>query len=201
MVQVVRLTKLDSTTTPFCVLVSFVTSAPPSLSQRLTQIIDLLRSTLASHAGKHRAAAPIVLLLWPYLHRIAVRFARLVARPAQPRPATPRPDRNPTARSPRLPQGFGWVVRLTQDAAVFSSLLRTLLSSPEMAALLAERPSAGRVLRPLCRMLGIGPAPDLPPALFPQRRKPTPKPTPRSNQTTADTTLVAGPPCLTPIRA
>jgi hypothetical protein len=43
-----------------------------------------------------------------------------------------------------------------------------LLEDPEMVALLAEAPeAAGRILRPLFRMLGV----PLPPALRPPRRK------------------------------
>ncbi|MBV8522612.1 MAG: hypothetical protein JOY71_10905 [Acetobacteraceae bacterium] len=39
--------------------------------------------------------------------------------------------------------------------------MQYLLADPEMAALLADVPQAGRILRPLCRMLGIRPEPEL----------------------------------------
>ena len=47
-----------------------------------------------------------------------------------------------------------------------ASQLRHLLRDAEFAAFLAAAPQAGRLLRPLCRMLGIGPDPDIPVGLF-----------------------------------
>ena len=40
-------------------------------------------------------------------------------------------------------------------AAGYGSQLRAALETPEMVALLTASPEAGRVLRPICRMLGI----------------------------------------------
>jgi hypothetical protein len=45
------------------------------------------------------------------------------------------------------------------EAAAFGAQLQHLLADPEMAALVAAAPQAGRVLRPLCRMLGVRPPP------------------------------------------
>jgi hypothetical protein len=64
-------------------------------------------------------------------------------------------------------------LRLTQDAAVFRSQLEYLLADPEMTALLAEVPQAGRILRPLCHMLGIAPGPAL---RLARRQRPAPAP-------------------------
>ena len=56
----------------------------------------------------------------------------------------------------RLPVGFGWLLALVpQEAAGFAGQVRTLLAEPEMVALLAASPQARRVLKPLCRMLGV----------------------------------------------
>src|SRR6185312_11003612 len=53
-----------------------------------------------------------------------------------------------------------WLIRLGgYKAAAYGSLLQHLLADPEMAALIAAAPQLGRVLRPLCRMLGIDPGP------------------------------------------
>jgi hypothetical protein len=58
----------------------------------------------------------------------------------------------------RLPRGFGWLLPLVPcQAANYASQLRLVLAEPEMVALLAAVPQAGRVLRPLCRMLAIAP--------------------------------------------
>jgi hypothetical protein len=58
-----------------------------------------------------------------------------------------------------LPRRFGWLVQQVPQAAPFGSQLQHLLTDPEMAAVLANTPRLGRVLRPLCHMLGVLPAP------------------------------------------
>ena len=63
-----------------------------------------------------------------------------------------------TSRVARVcwPRRFGWLVALGgYHAAGHGSQLRALLDRPEMVALLAASPAAGRALRPLCRALGI----------------------------------------------
>ncbi len=133
-------------------------------------------------AAKNPLVAPLVLLLWPRLNRLAARFASLAARVAAgtaaprrraaSRPAAARP-RKPYSR---LPRRFGWLLRLErQAAAAAGSQLRHLLDDPEMAAILAA-PQAGRLLRPLCRMLGVRP----PPALVPPTRPTRPRKPPSS---------------------
>ncbi len=46
-------------------------------------------------------------------------------------------------------------MRLVPGAAAGAAQLQTLLTEPEMAALTAAAPQMGRLLRPLCRMLGV----------------------------------------------
>jgi len=58
---------------------------------------------------------------------------------------------------------------MIQPTAQVAGLLEILIARPQMAGLLAACPQAGRILRPLCRMLGIRP---FPPAL---RREPVPR--------------------------
>jgi hypothetical protein len=119
------------------------------------------------------------------------RFAAIVAKdltnpnPAPPkqtrtRPAKPAPD--PTASEPappRPPHQFAWLIRLvpptiTQGNAAANGRIhiQSLLSDPDLQALIARNPAAGRIFRPLCHMLGI----PTPPILR-RARKPTPKPT------------------------
>jgi hypothetical protein len=64
-------------------------------------------------------------------------------------------------------------MRLVPEAACFGGQLRHLLSDPEMAALLRAAPQAGRLLRPLCRILAVPPDPKLLPPP-PKRVAPTP---------------------------
>jgi hypothetical protein len=63
------------------------------------------------------------------------------------------------------------------EAAAAGSQLRHLLADPEMAALIEAAPQMGRLLRPLCRSLGVR----LPPGLLPPPRAPKPR-KPRSPQ-------------------
>jgi hypothetical protein len=63
------------------------------------------------------------------------------------------PDR---ADAVRLPRRFGWLCQLVpSDAAAYAGQLRVVLAEPGMVALLAACPQAVRVVRPICRMLGI----------------------------------------------
>jgi hypothetical protein len=56
----------------------------------------------------------------------------------------------------RWPGGFGWLIRMAGwQSAAYGSQLRAVLETPEMVALLAASPQAGRLLRPVCRMLGV----------------------------------------------
>lgn len=99
--------------------------------------------------------------LWARLTRAARRFDRLVTRPARLLPARlrhdrSRHDRSAETRAPALPQGRAWLVReLGYEAAGFGCQLEALLNEPAMQALLATCPGAGRILAPLCRMLGV----------------------------------------------
>ena len=146
-------------------------AAAPALAQTFAGIIALLCRAIAAGAARNKLAAPLLLLLWPRLHRLARRFAGLAARvaagtaarrpPTVPRPAAER------SRPPyrRLPRRFAWLVRLVPGAAAAGSQLCYLLATEDMANLLAAAPQAGRLLRPLCRMLGVRPPPALTPAL------------------------------------
>ena len=160
-------------------------SPNPAPAARFALIIDALCRAIAAHGARHRLAGPVLLLLWPWLRRTVGRFARLAARlqagrmlSTRRRPAAPRPPRARTPRKPRLPEGFAWVVRLVPEAAASASQLQHLLADPDVAALIAAAPTMGRLLRPLCRMLGVRPPPGLTPpreaAPRPARRKAAP---------------------------
>ncbi len=162
----------------------------PSLSQRLTLVVQALRAAIAAHAARDRAAVAVAWLVWPYLNRLAARFTALMLRvqagkgavvaraTSGPRAAAQGPRlQAPRLRPPGLPQGFAWLARLAPGILPLRGQVCHLLGDPELAALLAATPQAGRILRPLCRMLGIEAGPGFPPALF-QRPDPPPKPSP-----------------------
>ncbi len=140
-------------------------TASPAPAERFARIIDGLYQAVAARGAKGWLPLPLLLLLWSRLRRLSVRFARLAAqvqagtlRAPRRRPATPRPPRPPPRR---LPRGFAWLMRPVPEAASAASQLQYLLAEPEMTALIAAAPQAGRLLRPLCRMLGVRPPPSL----------------------------------------
>jgi hypothetical protein len=143
--------------------------------------MQTLREIVAAHAGRHPAAVAVVLLLLPYLNRVAKRFEALVRRVeagtlAKPRAASLAPRvrlpqfGSPCLRRPGLPTSFAWLIRLVPyHAACVGGQVRYLLVKPEMAALFVAAPQVARIFQPLCRMLAVAPGPDLPPGLFTPR--------------------------------
>ncbi len=164
---------------------------------------------LASRAGRDRRLAPLVLVLWPYLHRLATRFEALARRieagraaaAPRPKPATAPPP-SPGRHGLALPSGWAWLIRLAPEVAPLGSQIRHLLRDPEFLVLAAD-PRAGRLLRPLLRMLGIRPGPDVPAGLFPPPRprapaQPAPaQPSPEAGPPAARSP-VSGPPVAPP---
>ncbi len=71
----------------------------------------------------------------------------------------------------RLPSSRGWILRQYPGTGMQAAWLGALFAAPGTAEFLAAAPQAGRLLRPLCRMLGIEP----PPVIAPTPRPPRPK--------------------------
>ena len=162
---------------------SAAASEPPSdPAEILAAIVEGLCGAIAARCAKERPASPIARLAWTRLRRLAVWFAalmaefragRLAAASAALRrgPAVPALPRVPASPPPRLPRGFGWLIRLVPEAICFAGQVEHWLSAPELAPLLAASPQARRRLRPLCRMPGIRPGPAL---STPRREPPAP---------------------------
>ncbi len=186
------------------------------LAHWLTLIVAGLQKAAATRAGRDHAVAPLVMLLWTRLARLTARFDALVARltaghspagrPAAPgRPRT-RPARKAPAAALRLPRSQAWLIRLLPgEAASYGCQLQALLADPQMAALLAAAPEAGRILRPLCRLLAIAPEGLLvlpsaagKPAPKPRPAKPAPPPEPPSAISQIWAVLTAGMPAAAP---
>ena len=128
--------------------------------QTFALILTDLRAALAARAGRDRALAALVLVVWGRLARMAQRFERLVAlwRAGKlPKARVSRAGRDDTkSDQPKLPQGPAWLVDYVPEVAVFGSQLAHFLSGEECQRFLAEVPQAGRLVRPLLRMLGVG---------------------------------------------
>ncbi len=150
-------------------------------ARRFELIIGALAVLVA--ARFRTLGVPHTVLLWGRLKRAIDRINHLMARlaagrlrPSRPRsrpPAPPLPLPPAVPRPPGLPRTELWLVReLGYMAAGYGSQLEALLNDSETAALLAAAPSAGRILRPLCRMLGV----TLPDFLQLPPRPPRPRP-------------------------
>ncbi|WP_154653523.1 hypothetical protein [Acidiphilium multivorum] len=171
------------------------------LRPRFDAFIEALCAHIAGEGAKRRIAGPLIILIWQRLRRLAARFARLVTTPPRARATPPRARITRPAGRPgaphTLPRAFGWLARLIPGTASVAAPFRALLDTPDMAALIAATPEAGRILRPLCHTLGIrppaplrrprqprlapppeAPSPELPPRPEPPAHHPAPPPNP-----------------------
>ena len=158
-----------------------------TLTTRFVAILTGLRAVIGTHLARDRSREAVFVLLWTRIGRTANRFAALFARwragkLPRPRPSRAGQSRSPRAPQPRLPRKHVWVVaEIGYQAAGYAGQLQHLLAEPDMADFLAAAPQAGRLLRPLCHMLGITAAPELPASLAlppPPRFRPAPPPPP-----------------------
>jgi len=130
----------------------------PETARRFRLIMAELAALVARRFLREPHLIGLVGPLWSWLNRCVQRFEQ--ARPQ--RTALKAPARTASARvatvTPklRLPSGKAWLVRaLGWEAAGYGSQLETVLGEPEMQTLLASIPTLGRILRPVCRMLGV----------------------------------------------
>jgi hypothetical protein len=174
-----------------------VNPALPSPAERLAVLIDALCTAIAAHGVRGLLTAPLILLLWSRLRRMAGRARRLASRIEAGAPLSiPRPraaPRTPARPYIRLPRGFTWLVRAVPGTACGAATLQFLLDDPEMAAL-AETPPMRRLLRPLCRMLGVRPPPVAKPP--PPAEAAAPGPIPRGEDSPEPRHAAPSPPGL-----
>ena len=152
-------------------------AAPPlPVTDRFSQIINDLWAIVWSRVGAGATATTLVVMVLGYIRRTERRFHALVARieagtlrPPRPRTipgATPRaapsPDAAPDAakRSHNLfPRTYGWLcVLIPYQAAAAGWALNLMLDDPAVRPMIEAEPGRfGRLLRPLCRMVGADP--------------------------------------------
>ncbi len=166
---------------------------------RFGLLVERLRWTLADWVDRNPrnrdVLGPLALLLWKYLQRTTRRLAALHAQFAAgtlaprkdraPRRAAEPAESTPPKRS-TLPSG---PVLARFGAGYLGAWLLALVDDPEMQALLAASPQAGRLLRPLWRRLTNDPLP------APLRLPPKP---PRSEPPLAPAALAEAPGEATP---
>jgi hypothetical protein len=145
-----------------------------SVVASFTLILDGLLAAIAARIQDYPFNDVMVVYLWKRVNRVKNRFLALAAliqagRIPRERTAKPRARKRSSAVGPDginwrkwLPLGtFAWLCWLMRSlpnrfgAAQFGDQLRHLLGRTEMQALLAATPKAGRLLAPLCFMLGI----------------------------------------------
>jgi len=166
----------------------------PSPAQRIATvfgwIIASVRRGLATNAAGLEGPVQTALynLIGQRLRTARDRLVRLAERVAagwvyQPKPHAPRkqtaqPEARPKREANPLTTGSHWAIRAAPgpDSGSANNSLYLLLEEPQIAAVLAAAPGpAWRILRPICRMLGV----DKPRALAqldPPKRQPRPRP-------------------------
>ena len=155
--------------------------ASTALGQAFTTIATGLRLALRLAAARIPALAPLLLLIvHNRLGRMVLRLDRLALLWQEGRLPKPRPTRAPQAeprpqspQRPYIPAGQAWLIRLAQPAVHSIYPVELFLARPDTQAFLQAVPQAGRLLRPLCRMLGI-----TPPAILKRPRMPPAPPRP-----------------------
>ena len=151
-----------------------LSEAAPELVRRLGWIVAGLAAVVARRFLKDPTFHDVIVPLCGWLNRTWRRFGRVRVVPEAPGAhEVPKVVRAPVVRDAqvrvvrrRLPLRRAWLVRaLGWEVAGYGSQLQALLAEPEMVALLTAAPGVGRLLRPLCRMLGVEPVGALAPAV------------------------------------
>ena len=132
-------------------------------------ILADLRAVIAARAARDRTLTVLLVAVWGRIARMGNRLERLIAlwragklpkaRAARARAAGRdcAPRATPTVRFPTTP---GWLRQtLGYEVGACGSQLQHLLTEAECQAFLAAVPQAGRILRPLLRMLTSDPLP------------------------------------------
>jgi hypothetical protein len=161
------------------------------LAERFAWIITWFNRSMGLEVYRRRGVeVPGLAVGSTYVQRLGRRFAALVARwqagtlpvpgvvrkrPAAARASQPRP------KAP-IPKRLGWLHKVFPDSApMFGGNLSDLLhGDPNMMALAAATPLAGRLLRPMCWALGMKPPEYL--QLPTRPRKPRPTRPPRTRK-------------------
>ena len=128
-----------------------------TLATLLTAVLKGMRLALGPYVNA--AQTPVLRLAYDRIARVATRFQALFTRwqtNTLPTPRTRPAQSRQRAPKPYFPAGRAWLAGSTDHhVRGRASQLEHLLSHPDMPKFLAAAPQAGRILRPLCKMLGI----------------------------------------------
>jgi hypothetical protein len=132
------------------------------LMLNFTVLLIGLQAAIAVVAARERALTVLLVAVWGRIGRIGTRLERLIAlwRAGKlPKRRTWRgrvPGTAPRIIISVLPRAPAWLLVAVREAAPYGTRLEELLSEAECEEFLAAAPQARRLLRPLCRMLGVG---------------------------------------------
>ena len=174
-----------------------------TILEHLVAVIAVLHRAMGVHVRANRQDDSVLGLAYWHADRIRQRFIKLYTSwtngtlkpPRQRKPLASLPSRScaggagggPTVPEtqptpglpikPKAPRKKGWVTHLAPPCAEAGGWLSYFLQREDMPAFLKAVPRAGRLLRPLCQMLGVQ-LPEylkLPPRpRTPRKRKPRP---------------------------
>ena len=131
------------------------------IMKNFTAILSDLQAAIAVVAARERHLTVLLVAVWGRIARMRLRLERLIALWRAGMLPPPRKSRAGEARTSIrqksvFPTSPAWLVVTVREAGAFGSQLEHLLSQAECVEFLAAVPQAGRILRPLCRMLGVG---------------------------------------------
>jgi hypothetical protein len=158
---------------------------PLTLAARFADLMGGVCRVLWQQGPRSREPASVVELvvlrvrrMWTRLTGVSekMRAGTLLPAKAATRRRVARPRPAVAADRPRLPtRSFGWLIRMVPEPhhlVAWRMPLEELLADPETVAMVGISAQAGRLLRPLCRMLAV----DLPEYLQlparPRRKRP-----------------------------
>ena len=133
----------------------------PELARRFAVIMGGLATLIARRFLKMPHLSRFTVRLWNYLSRSVRRFHRALTATTKPQTKRARAARAARTDAGRLrpeplPAGRGWIVReLGWEAAAYLGAMESLLAEVAARTTGAGLPQAARILRPVCRMLGI----------------------------------------------
>ena len=124
-------------------------------------ILSNLQAAIAVVAARERHLTVLLVAVWGRIGRIRTRLERLVALWRAGALPAARPSRagggHVSVRAPSvIPRVPAWLLVAVREAWLARTQLENLLSEAECVEFLAAVPQAGRILRPLLRMLGVG---------------------------------------------
>jgi len=130
----------------------------PDFARRFSAIMAALAALVARRFLREPRLALLIVPLWNRLNRYSRRIERLMAHlAAGTLPLPHRSGRSGHRSAIALPTGRAWLIRdLGYEAAGCASQLEALFAEAAAVAILALVPTAGRILNPVKRLLGIG---------------------------------------------